>query len=361
MPLLRADDLRKVGEELFRRVGVPAGEAQLVADHLVESGLMGHDTHSVLRLPQYVGMVRDGVVRPGARLETLEETPHMARVSGGWNFGPVTATAAVRLAVDKARGGALSVVTVRDCNHVARLGRFAALAAAADMIALMAANGHGGDLAAAPLGGRARRLPTNPLCAAVPTGRDWPVLLDMTTSAVSGGDLRLWRNLGQPAPENALIDAAGKATTDVEAYYGPPAGAILPLGFPQTGHKGFGLGMMVDILAGALSGAGCSRTEPLRTGNALFIAVLRVEAFIPLADFLGEIDRLIEWIKSCPPAAGFAAVMLPGEHGHRQYLRRCREGLPVDEAAWEQIAELAAELGVELPAPRRPAAEEIPG
>lgn len=353
MPRFRADELRDLAVALFQKVGVSAGEAALVADHLVEAGLMGHDTHSVLRLPQYVGMVRDGVVRPGVALKVLAETRYTARTSGGWNFGPVTATAAVRLAIDKARDGALSVVTVRDCNHVARLGRFAALAAGERMIAMLAANGHGGDLAVAPFGGTQRRLPTNPLSVAIPTGRDWPVLLDMTTSAISGGDLRLLHNLGSAAPEETIVDAEGHSTTDVEDYYGPPAGAILSLGFPQTGHKGFGLGMIVDVLAGALSGAGCSQAAPARSGNALFIAVLRVEAFTAWVDFLAEVDGLIERLKSCPPAAGFDAVVLPGEHAHSKHVQRRREGLHVDEAAWQQIGVLAAEFGVALPEPLR--------
>lgn len=345
----KAEELRRLGEALFRRVGVPAAEAALVADHLVEASLMGHDTHGVLRLPQYVEMVRSGQVKPGAPLTLLAETPCMARASGGWNFGPVTATAAMQLALDKVQDQAVSVVTVRDCNHVARLGRFTALAARQNRIGLMVANGHGGDLAVAPFGGRARRLATNPLSVAIPTGRPWPLLLDMTTSAISGGELRLRRNLRRPVPPDTLIDAEGQPTTDVEAYYGPPPGAILPLG----GARGFGLGVVIDVLAGALSGAGCSQENSPVSGNALFIAALRIEAFVPLAEFLAEVDRLIDWLKSCPPACGVAEVMLPGERAYRQYLRRCREGLTVDEVAWHQLEALAASLGVALPAGNR--------
>ena len=351
MPLFRAEELKRLGVDLFAAVGVPAVEAELVADHLVESGLLGHDTHSVLRYPQYVDMVRNGMAKPGTPLEVLQETPYMAQVSGGWNFGPVTATAAVELALAKARQGALAVVTVQQCNHIARLGRFAALAARQDMIAMILANGHGGDLAVAPLGGRARRLPTNPVCVAIPTSRSWPVVVDLTTSMISGGNLRLYRNLKKPVPPGNIIDAEGRPTTDVEVYYGPPQGAMLPLGFPHGGHKGFGLALMVDILAGALSGAGCSRAAPPVTGNALFIAVLNVSAFGPLEDFLAETEHFIDWVKSSPPAAGFDEVMLPGENSHRIYQRRCREGLAVDESAWNQIRALAAEFKVELPAP----------
>ncbi len=352
MALFGADDLRALGCALFCRVGVRREDAELVADHLVESGLLGHDTHSVLRLPQYVNMVRDGVVDPQGALRVLDESTYAARLSGSWNFGPVTATRAMERALDKlGGGGAISVVTVRDCNHIARLGRFAALAAQRDCIALMVANGHGGDLAVAPFGGRARRLPTNPICVGIPTGLAWPLVLDMTTSMTSGGDLRLLRNLGQPAPAGTIIDGAGVPTTDVEKYYGPPPGAALPLGAPTSGHKGFGLGVLVDVLAGALSGAECSKENYQRSGNALFIAALRVAAFRPLEDFFAEVQGLVEYIKSCSPAEGFGEVMLPGENAHRHYVQRVREGLEVDAAAWKQIVELAGELDIEVPAP----------
>lgn len=350
MPKFKAQDLRALGSALFAKVGVPAVEAELVADHLVESGLLGHDTHSVLRLPQYVNMVRDGVVSPGAPLAVLAESDFTARLSGGWNFGPVTATQAMEKALGKIRqGGALAVVTVRDCNHIARLGRFSALAARENAIALMVANGHGGDLAVAPFGGRARRLPTNPICVGIPTGLEWPLVLDMTTSMTSGGDLRLLRNMGAPAPPGSIIDAAGEPTTDVEKFYGPPPGAALALGFPNSGHKGYALSVLVDILSGTLSGAECSKADYERSGNALFIAVLRVEAFRPLADFFAEVQTLVERIKTCPPAEGFAEVMLPGENAHRHYVERVQNGLRVDDTAWGQIEALAAELDEALP------------
>lgn len=351
MPRFRAEDLRLLGEEFFTRLEVPEDEARLVADHLVEAGLSGHDTHGVLRLPQYVEMVRSGQVRPGAPLTVLSRSAGAARVSGGWNFGPVTAAAAVRLALELTEQTAAGVVTVRDCNHVARLGRFSAMAAAAGRIGIVAANGHGGDLAVVPHGGRERRLPTNPLSVAIPTGRGWPLLLDMTTSALSGGALRLLRNLGRPAPEGALVDAAGQPTTEVESYYGPVAGGLLPLGHPLGGHKGFGLALAVDVLAGALSGAGCSRGNAPVSGNALFILVLRPESFLPPAEFVDEVDRLIDWVKSSPPAPGFTEVLVPGERAHRTREERQRDGVEVDATAWEQIKALAGELGVTAPEP----------
>ena len=352
MPVFAAGDLRRLGSDLFAAVGVPREEAELVADHMVESGLLGHDSHGVLRYPQYVESVRSGKVVPGAPFEILSEAPRIAHVSGNWNFGPVTAHRAAQLAASKARDGAVAAVTVRSCNHVARLGRFAAqIAASGDLVGMLFCNGHGSDHSTAPFAGAEKRLPTNPLAAAVPSGREWPILLDMTTSMTSGGAMRLYRNRREPVPEGFIIDAGGAPTTDVEKYYA--GGALLPLGFPGTGHKGFGLAVAVDILAGALSGAGCSRQDPPEAGNALLIAALNVAAFVPLDEFLEEVGQFAQRVKSSPPADGFDEVVLPGEKSHRVREQRLRAGMPVDESAWEQIRAVAAELGVALPEPLR--------
>ncbi|MBM3277783.1 MAG: Ldh family oxidoreductase [Candidatus Handelsmanbacteria bacterium] len=351
MPAFRPEDLNQLGAALFTAVGVPPAEAALVADHLVESSLLGHDSHGPLRFPQYVEMVRQGTVVPGAPVRVLRATRCLAQLSGNWNFGPVSAEAAMRMALELSAQAPLVVVTLKDCNHVARLGRFAALAAGENRIALVAANGHGGDLAVAPFGGIERRLPTNPLCLALPTQRPWPLVLDMTTSAISGGALRLHHNTGTPTPPDRLVDATGQPTTDTKAYYGPPPGAMLSLGFPGAGHKGFGLALMVDILAGALSGAGCSQASPERSGNALFIALIDIAAFTPLDSYHRESEQFIDWIKSSPPAQGVAEVLLPGEQAWRVSQERLRQGIGVDERAWAQISALAAELRVDLPNP----------
>ena len=331
---------------------MPADEADLVSEHMVDSGLLGHDSHSVLRFPQYTDMVRKGQVKPGAQLEILREQGGVIQASGGWNYGPVTATRAVELAIDRAREHAIVAVTVKHCNHVARLGRFVDLVARqGHLIGLLCANGHGADLAVAPHGGRERRLPTNPIAVGIPTRRDWPIVLDMTTSMTSGGALRDYRNKQLPVPEGSIIDAAGRLTTDVEDYYGTPGGAMLPLGYPLLGYKGFGLALVVDILAGALSGGGCSQANPPETGNALFLTVYNIEAFRELADFHEEVDHFIDWLKSCPPMPGFDEVVLPGEKSYRIFAERSRGGMDVDATAWGQIVALADELGVTLPEP----------
>jgi uncharacterized oxidoreductase len=352
MPRFDPSALRTLGAALFEAVGTPATDAELVAGHMVESGLMGHDSHSVLRYPQYVEAARSGRIQCGAAMEVLSDRALTAQVSGHWNFGAVTATKAVQLAIDKVRaGGAISAVTARDCWHVGRLGGFAAMAAEQNLIAILMCNGQGGDLSVVPFGGRERRLPTNPLAVALPTGRDWPIVLDMATSMTSGGAMRVYRNLGQPVPQGLVVDGHGHSTTDVEQYYGPPMGGLLPLGFPGAGHKGFGLSLLVDMLSGALSRGGCSQADPPEPGNALFITLLDIEAFTPISAFHEEVQLFVDWVKSAPPGEGFDEVMFPGEKAHRAYQKRSREGLFVDALAWAQISEVAGELGVPLPTP----------
>ena len=126
---------------------------------------------------------------------------------------------------------------------------------------------------------------------------------------------------------------------------------MLPLGFPLVGHKGFGLSLVIDILAGGLSGGGCSQAEPPETGNALFLTVFDITAFRDLADFHEDVDQFIDWLKSSPPMEGFDEVMLPGEKSHRIYQQRQRNGLDVDDNAWDQISALAQELGIAVPDP----------
>ena len=231
---------------------------------------------------------------------------------------------------------------------LASVGHVRDLSAKNDAIAIMTANGHGGDLAVAPFGGVDRRLPTNPIAVGVPTGLDWPVVLDMTTSMISGGDLRLLRNKNELAPLTSIIDALGNPTRDTKGFYGPPRGAILPLGFPVAGHKGFGLSVLVDVLSGALSGAECSKENYERSGNALFIAVLRVSAFRSRDSFFEEVKSFVKRVKGSPKAKGFSEIMFPGEKAYKHYQNSKKNGILVDDVAWKRICEKAVELDVNI-------------
>jgi uncharacterized oxidoreductase len=347
MPTFRFETLRDLARDVAAALGAPPEEAAIIGDSIARSNLAGHDSHGVIRLEQYAKMVRSGEIVPGAPVEIVRETPCTAVLDGGWNFGQVVARRAVEIGIRKAREYGTGTVSVRNSNHLGRLGEYPLIAAEAGMVCFATVNNHGRGNLVAPFGGSDGRLSTNPLSFACP-GPERPIVVDITTSVVAEGKVRIKKNAGQPVPEGWIIDHEGRPTTDPEALYTTPRGAILPFGGP-VGHKGFALGVMVDVLSGALSGAGCSHSSTCRLGNAMFFHVIDPEKFLPREEFLEHVTILQNHIKASPPAPGFQEVLMPGEPELREEARRLREGIVVDDETWRQFAACARELGVDVP------------
>jgi uncharacterized oxidoreductase len=347
MPNIGAEKLRRFATALVAGMGGSVDEAETVADVLVRSNLAGHDSHGAIRLEQYARMVREGHIVPGAPFEVVRQTPAMALVDGHWGFGAVVAARATRLAMEMARASGVAAVSVRGCNHISRLGHYVLMAAEAGLVGFMTANNHGAGAWVAPWGGSDRRLSTNPIAFAAPTGGR-ALLVDITTSTVAEGKVRVLRNKGLPIPEGWAIHADGSPLTDPAHMYGPPHGSLQAFG-GITGHKGFALSMMVELLSGALSGAGCTGKARATPGNAIFLLVIDPNAVGSLEDFQEEAVRLIDWVKASPPLPGGTGVMAPGEPEFREEERRRVEGIPLDEETWRQLRELAAGLGVGVP------------
>ena len=336
MPNFTAEELTEICLNVFQKLNIPAAEAEIVTRSMVDANRVGHDSHGVIHLPKYVRELEDRLIQPGASIETLHESASIAVLDGNWGFGPVIATRAVALAIQKARQTDVSSVAVSRCNEVGRLGGYACLAADVEMIALLMANDHGGGTCVAPHGGVEGRLSTNPIACAVPIEEQDPIVLDMSTSVVASGKIRVKQHWNEAVPHGWLIDAEGESTTDADDFYGTPPAAILPLG-GIAAHKGFGLSIIVDILSGALTGAGCSQSEDARVGNGLFVLVINVASFREFPGFSAEIERFIEYLKSAKRTAGVDAIRMPGERGWDEQRRREREGIPIDEETWAQI------------------------
>ena len=343
MPIFNPDNLRCIGREVFEHIGATPEEARIVADLLVSSNLAGHDSHGVVRIPQYVSGVQSGQIQLGTTVEIERETDATAVVNGHWGFGHVTATEAMHIAIQKARKSAVGIVTVHQCNHIGRLGGYPVLAAAENMAGLMSNNGHGADLSMAPWGGLGRILPANCLAVAFPSDRDFPVSLDLTAATAAGGKMRVALARGERVPENWLIDAEGNPTTDPADYVHGNA-ALTPFG----DHKGYGLSFIFDILSGALSPAGCTRKNSPVTGNALFVQAIRIDAFQPIADFKAEIGQFIDYVKSAKTAPGFDEILVPGERSYRTGCEREANGIPIEDTTWEQICETAKKFDVKI-------------
>ena len=336
MPNLTAEELTDICLDVFEKLNIPTSEAEIVTRSMVDANRVEHDSHGVIHLPKYVRELEEGLIQPGAPIETLHESASIAVLDGNWGFGPVIATRAVELAIQKAKQTDISSVAVSQCNEVGRLGGYACLAADAEMIGLLMANDHGGGTCVAPHGGIEGRLSTNPIACAVPIEGQNPIVLDMSTSVVASGKIRVKRHRNEVLPEGWLINAAGESTTDAEDFYGVLPAAILPFG-GIAAHKGFGLSVIVDILAGALTGAGCSRSEDARVGNGLFVLMMNVASFREFPGFSAEIERFIAYLKSAKRAAGVDTIRMPGERGWEEQSKREQEGIPIDAETWAQI------------------------
>jgi uncharacterized oxidoreductase len=337
--------MTRIGAALFEAVGAPREQAAVIADELVTASSMGHDSHGVMRIPEYLDRVDDGTIVPGATmvLELTSETTAVADC--GHNFGVVGAHFAIEAGVRIAAMNKVSCVVTTRCDHVGRLGAFVQAAADRGMIALATCNSPVHGHFVLPWGGTKGRLATNPIAYGIPTGGD-PIVADLSTSVAPEGKIRVLKNLGLPLPEGWIVDSKGRPTTNPDDFYGPPVGAILPLGGP-AGYKGFALGLLVELLGGPL--AGRSSTDPAVTGNGLCFIVIDPSAFGPLDAFKTLVDGTIAYIKSAvAPEQSHSEVLLPGEVEFRTRRRRLVDGIPVDDVTWGAIERHAQRLEIDM-------------
>ncbi|HVA45340.1 MAG TPA: Ldh family oxidoreductase [Pirellulales bacterium] len=342
--LYPSQSVSQLGVALITAAGAGHREARTAIVSLIASSLMGHDSHGVLRIPEYLEAMAEGTILPDAPQAVEHTGGSTAVVDCGHGFGAVGAEQAVRVAVEIARGQRAACVITRRCNHVGRLGAWVQLAADQGYVALATCNSplHGHFVL--PWGGREGRLATNPIAYAVPTGGD-PVVADFATSIAPEGKIRFYRNEGKPLPDGWIVDAQGQPTNDPNQFYGPPRGGLLPLGGP-AGHKGFALSLLVELLGGAL--AGIRSQDTTVTGNGVCFVVIDPSAFCPLAEFRRLVDETIAYIKSSPPAPGFTEVLVPGELEFRTMRKRRRDGIPVDPATLKALRLHGERLGVDV-------------
>ena len=345
MPTFTSLQLRQMTCEIFAAAGAKADEAQIVADALVRSNEAGHDSHGVLRIPEYTRWIEQDLIAVAAHIRIRKETDVFALIDGGWGFGQVVAREAMKIAIDKASRVGVGTVSVSRCCHIGRVGDYPLMAAEAGMAAVMFVNTHGGGKLVAPWGGRERRLAANPVSIAIPRTGSWPLLMDISTSSIAEGKVRGMFNRKIPVPPGHIINSDGEPTTRAEEFYGPPPGALLPFG----GHKGFALGMVTDILAGALSGAGCSRAGADRVGNSFLAVVIDIESFCERSAFDADVEQLIDYVKSSKLTSAFSEILVPGEPEAREQKARAKNGIVIDEETWKQIAEVGQRYGVKMP------------
>jgi uncharacterized oxidoreductase len=348
MPTYSSEKLTTFAEALFEASGVPAEEAAIVAHSLVDANLCGHDSHGLIRIPQYLAAIGDGRLKPGAPFTVVNETAAVMVVDGGRGLGQVQAHRLLARLVPRAQGLGLAAGTLKHCGHIGRLGEYAEAAAKQCMAFIATVNGHGFGRGVAPPGGIEARIGTNPLCLGAPTNSD-PVVLDIGTSVCAEGKVRVAFNKGKPVPAGWLLDERGRPTTDPGVLYREPRGSILPLGGPQA-YKGFGIGLLLDMFAGGLSGAPCSRPDaPNLVANAVVFILLDIDQFAGARHFLHEVQTVAESVRTCPRVEGVSEILLPGDPERREKKKRLETGIPLDDGTWSQLVQVAGRLNVTVP------------
>ena len=341
MPKIAAERLQKIGAALLVGAGASREEADTVARGCVAANLAGHDSHGIILIPTYVERIKVGHIVPGAPFKIVQESSTTTVIDGHWGFGFVVNEKAMRLTIEKAKSANVAAATVFRQSHVGRLGAYPLMAAQAGMIGIATADSGRSPKAVAPFGGREARLGTNPISIAVPSDLPGPLCLDMATSAVAVGKLTLAQARGEKIPLGWIVDSDGKHTTDPARFR--PGGALLPLGGTE-GYKGSGLAVIVEILCGLLTGLGFGVEPSGRHNDGCFLAVFKVDAFRPLAEFKREVAEFARYLKETPLSEGSTGVFYPGEVEYLREQERRKSGVEVEDATWKKLRTLASEL-----------------
>ena len=340
-----AENLRRLVGAILTSGGSDAAEAGLVADHLVQANLAGHDSHGVGMVPAYVRHLQAGLVVPNTRAKLVKDDGPTLMFDGVRGYGRVVAGEAMEMAMARCRQTGVVALTLSNAHHIGRVGAYGEMASAAGLVSLHFVNVADHRPSVAPFRGSDARFVTNPVCIALPgSDRQPPLLLDMATSAVAAGKVRVARNEGKLLPDGILIDEAGRPTRDPEVMYREPRGALLPFG----GHKGYALALVTELLAGALSGGPTIQPGNPRMGGTInnMFAVLVDPARLAGVEWLRrEIDGFVDYVKASPPADPKVPVLVPGDPERTAHRERSRDGIEVDPTTWEEILAAADKIG----------------
>jgi len=342
---IRAADLEDFLARAFVALQVPAEDAASVARLMVEADLMGHDTHGSFRLRQYVNRLKDGGTNPRPQIRIVKETDATAVVDGDNGLGHLAMLFATELAMEKAAACGIGWVGIRNGNHAGPASLYVKRPLERDMVGLYAAVGSANHVP--PWGGTELLLGTNPIAFAVPAGEEPPVVLDMATTVAAAGKIKTLAQRGEAMPEGWMVGRDGKPLTDPARH---KEGFLLPIGGP----KGYGLALIIGLLAGVLNGAyftsdvvdfTADTESPTNTGQ--FIAAISVEAFMDPADFKREVDTHLRRLKASATLPGHERVRIPGDRRDAITRDRSEAGIPLHPNLLKVLSEIAKELAID--------------
>jgi len=334
--------LQQLATEVYQSIGVPEQDAQLAADTLVQADLWGHQSHGLLRLAWYVARLKSGAMKAVTQTSLTVDAGAICVMDGHDGIGQVITRQAVDQAVARAKLHGVGVVSIRNSNHFGTCMYYTRIAAEQGCVMLLMSNA-GPNMA--PWGGLKKKIGTNPWSIAVPGGDYGPIVMDMANSGVARGKIYLANNRNEEIPPHWAVDAAGRPTTDPKAAL---EGFILPM----AGHKGYVMGVMVDILSGVLSGSQFldkvhGPYDPVnRSGAGHLMVALNVAAFQPLSEFHQKIDQYVRSLKDVPLAAGHDQVFYPGELEKQADAENRARGLALPADTVADVVRVAREAGV---------------
>lgn len=330
----------------FEKVGMPAADAALVADNLVFASLRGVDSHGVLRLRNYVDRMRAGGTNPTAKPTVVTEGPTHVLLDAHHGAGSLAATDAMHRVIAKAREAGMAFGGVRNSNHYGAAAYYSMMALEHGMIGISMTNA---TPTMAPTGGRQGIVGNNPICVAVPTGRHPALVLDMASGQVAKGKIMLAAQEGRKIPLTWALDEHGHPTDDAAIGL---RGLVQPLG----GYKGYGIALILDVLSGVLMGSSFGSLvgqmygppdQPCGVAHACM--ALKVENFMPLAEFRTRMDELIDQMHGCALADGAERIFVAGEPEVEYEKDRRAHGIPVSPVLAAELRTLANELHLQPP------------
>jgi hydroxycarboxylate dehydrogenase B len=343
VPKTNVSHLTRLATSIFVAYGVPDDQAQIVGEALAQANLAGHDSHGIIRVPEYIDWLKCGVLQPRAEITIVKDTDILTMVRGNHGFGQVIGRWAMDIAIRKARERGVALLGINHSGHLGRMGDYPAMAVREGLISLHFTNTHGGGKLVAPYGGSERRMSANPIAAGVPVVGGSPIIIDFSTSSIAGGKVHVAHNRGVKVPEGCLLDQFGEPTTEPSDFVSGK-GALVHFG----GHKGYALSFLCDVLAGALCDASCSSPATDRVANAMFTIIIDPGLFRDKDGFHREVNRYIEYLKSSALRPGFEGILYPGEPEMRISEKRSVEGIFIDDQTWNEVIAVAERYGVTI-------------
>jgi uncharacterized oxidoreductase len=352
MVAIKAKALEELVRDIFVKAGCSQAEGERIGKYLVIANLTGHDSHGVQRVPRYLQWLADGDFVADRMVKVVSETPVLAVLDGQYGFGQTVAPQAVAIGIRKCKEMGLAAVTLRNAGHVGRVGDWAEMAAAENLVSIHYVNASSSVLVA-PYGGVDRRFSTAPYCVGIPRKGQAPLVLDFATSIVAEGKVLNASFGGKKIPADALISPDGKTSSDPHVLYGDYTatgprhagrgeGAIRAFGE----HKGSGLALMCEILGGSLTGTGAAQ-EGRKWSNGMLSIYLDPVRLDPAGFFPEDVMRYVAYVKSARPAIPGGEVLVPGEPEERMRAQRLKDGVPLPQDTWNAIVEAARRIGID--------------